>query len=178
MRLRCARSSRIRGTTVDSVANVLQHPILATCRPQDSFSAAAGVGQFRAKTHQRRSWSHGRAAAGAFLSGTGPAVAGSSVSRAASWTSTGCRSSIARRKAFTMSSSDGRSRSTTVSVSVARACLTVDGLFCRARYKGCRLGDWRGCDNEIGKAPCQSSEGENGRSGEAQPHHIERSSLY
>jgi hypothetical protein len=35
--------NRIRGTTVDSVANVLQHPILATCRPQDSFSAAAGV---------------------------------------------------------------------------------------------------------------------------------------
>jgi hypothetical protein len=41
MRLRCARSSRIRGTTVDSVTNVLQHRILATCRPQDSFSAAA-----------------------------------------------------------------------------------------------------------------------------------------
>jgi hypothetical protein len=55
MRLRCARSSRIRGTTVDSVANVLQHPIVATRR----FSAAAGVGQFRAKTHQLRSWSHG-----------------------------------------------------------------------------------------------------------------------
>ena len=76
-----------------------------------------------------------------------------------------------------MSSSDGRSRSTTVSVSVARACPTVDGTLCRARYKGCRLGDWRGCDNEIGKAHCQSSEGEYGRSGEAQPHHIERSSL-
>ena len=35
--------SRIEGTTVDSVANLLQYPILATCRPQDSFSAAAGV---------------------------------------------------------------------------------------------------------------------------------------
>lgn len=42
MRLQCARSSRIRGTTVDSVADVLQHPILANCRPQDSYSAAAG----------------------------------------------------------------------------------------------------------------------------------------
>jgi hypothetical protein len=67
MRLQCARSSRIRGTTVDSVANVLQYPILANCRHQDSFSAAAGVGQFRAKTHQQRSWSHRRAAAGAFF---------------------------------------------------------------------------------------------------------------
>jgi hypothetical protein len=39
MRLRCARSSRIHGTTVDSVANVLQHPILATVPSKDAPAA-------------------------------------------------------------------------------------------------------------------------------------------
>jgi hypothetical protein len=64
----------------DSKANALQHPILATRQPSGFvFRGGRCRTAFRAKTHQRRSWSHRRAAGRFFGNGIGPAIAGSSV---------------------------------------------------------------------------------------------------
>ena len=127
MRLRCARSSRIRGTTVDRVANVLQHPILATCRPQDSLSAAARVGQHSEQRRAPAALLESRARGGGRLFER---------DRPSSRRLIGIESGVLNLHRLPIFSSPPesfhyvfigrRSRSTTVSVSV-RASPTVDG---------------------------------------------------